>query len=1051
MSQIEFISAGAGSGKTFTLTEKLEALLSNGEVQPSGVMATTFTRLAASELQERVRQKLIQSGHVATANAMGQALIGTVNGVCGELLNRFSFEAGLPPEQKVLDEREGGRLFGQAMESVLEDDLDLIRQMNQLATRLGYVDAKSKRLTWRTEVRRIVDAARANNTDVSQLDHFAKQSADSLLAHFPKTTKRTLSDQLLAALNDAISGFDPEVDTTKGSRDYFEMLEGVRIGLGHNRVTWSEWIKLSKSGPGKKSAELAEPVKEIARNYDKHPKLHQDLHQFIGHCFAIAGRSMTAFQQLKARLGVIDFVDQEQCLLELLDNPIVADTLRAEMQLLMVDEFQDTSPIQLAVFVKLSDLADRVIWVGDIKQSIYGFRGSDPELMLSVLDYLKGTGVAPQILRKSWRSVPGLVAYCNALFVPAFAKSLTAQQVSLTPQRDDPVGGSVVEHWTLQGSNKGKQALALASQINVLVSAQDRKIVDRYHGSERLLAYSDIAVLCRSNNNLAEVASALAKLDVPVSYKRAGLLGTPEAALALACLRRLADVRDTLATAEIRALTSGEPAEAWLDDRLRYLKSDKPASEWSEEAITALAELALQRQRLKLMTPPETFQQAIVVADVRAEVVRWCRDAFEVQQRLANIDALLSLADQYIDQCDSQSLAATVPGLILWLDHQAQEEEDWQAQPASAAVMLVTHHGAKGLEWPVVIAMDLTNDTRSRLWGLSVESRDGGFQWHNPLADRTLRYWPSFFGMQSSGIAVKDDLEASDSGLVAHSKAVEEDKRLLYVSLTRARDLLILPTTQKKQSGPWMDSLNADWMLPQGDKLQLPDGNEILSAAVDCPEVDLPTTNSPAYKSTTLYWPDLTQATTERVKRHISPSSVAANPDASIGSSESIGERLAIKGAPDMATLGSALHAIIATEVIEHDRSLSRIERILQDYGMNETVDAEKVIAQLNAFIADVETRFKPTAWHVEYPIHFTNSKGQTAKGWIDLALETAQGWVVIDHKSSPHPRNEWADIALSYSGQLCVYRQALSQVSDVPVRSCWIHYVVTAGMVEVQ
>ena len=1050
MSHIEFISAGAGSGKTFALTEKLEGLLSSGEVQPSGVMATTFTRLAASELQERVRQKLIQSGQVTTANAMGQALIGTVNGVCGELLNRFSFEAGLPPEQKVLEESEGGRLFGQAMESVLEGDLDLIRQMNQLAIRLGYVDAQSKRLTWRTEVRRIVDAARANNTDVSQLDHFATQSADSLLTHFPKATTRKLSEQLLAALNHAIAGFDPEVDTTKGSHSYFEMLEGVRVGLGHDRLTWPEWIKLSKSGPAKKSAEIAEPVKEIARNYDKHPQLHQDLRQFIGHCFSIAGRSMTAFQQLKARLGVIDFVDQEQCLLELLDNPAVADTLRSELQLLMVDEFQDTSPIQLAVFVKLSELADRVIWVGDIKQSIYGFRGSDPELMLSVLDYLKGTGVTPQILSSSWRSLPGLVDYSNALFVPAFAESLTALQVSLTPQRKDPIGGSVVEHWTLQGANKGIQAAALAVQIKAMVTAQDRKIVDRHLGTERVLAYSDMAVLCRSHSNLAGVAAALAKLDVPVSYKRAGLLKTPEAGLALACLRRLADARDTLATAEIRALTSGQSAEDWLGDRLRYLKSDKPGSEWSEEAISALGELALQRQRLKFMMPPETFQQAIVVANVRDEVVRWCRGAFDVQQRLANIDALLSLAELYIDQCDSQSLAATVPGLILWLDHQAQEEEDWQAQPACAAVTLVTHHGAKGLEWPVVIAMDLTNDTRSRLWGLSVESRAAGFQWHNPLADRSLRYWPSFFGMQSSGIPVKDDLEASDAGQAAHSKAVEEDKRLLYVSLTRARDLLILPTTQKKQSGPWMDSLGADWMLPNGDKLQLPGGNEIVTAAVDCPEI-VPTASISANKSPTLYWPDLTRTTCERVKRHISPSSVAAHPDASIASSKSIGERLEIQGTPEMATLGSALHAIIATEVIARDRSLSRAERVLHDYGMSKTVDAGKVVAQVDAFIADVESRFKPTAWHVEYPIHFTNEQGQTAKGWIDLALETEQGWVVIDHKSSPHPRNEWAEIALSYSGQLDVYRQALSRLSDVPVRSCWIHYVVTAGMVEVQ
>ena len=116
---IRFISAGAGSGKTYRVTEELQAMLADGSVSPSGVVATTFTRLAATELRERVRQKLIEDGNAAQAAQMGQALIGTVNAVCGELLGRFAFEAGLSPDQNVLDEEQGKRLFGAALESVL--------------------------------------------------------------------------------------------------------------------------------------------------------------------------------------------------------------------------------------------------------------------------------------------------------------------------------------------------------------------------------------------------------------------------------------------------------------------------------------------------------------------------------------------------------------------------------------------------------------------------------------------------------------------------------------------------------------------------------------------------------------------------------------------------------------------------------------------------------------------------------------------------------------------------------------------------------------------
>ena len=130
------------------------------------------------------------------------------------------------------------------------------------------------------------------------------------------------------------------------------------------------------------------------------------------------------------------------------------ETLQEELQLLMVDEFQDTSPIQLALFLKLSQLAEQVIWVGDIKQSIYGFRGSDPMLMSAVVNRVTEEGNAPEILEKSWRSRPELVAYANNLFVPAFADSLTAEQVALNPKRDPLPHQPAVELWRLQGGKK---------------------------------------------------------------------------------------------------------------------------------------------------------------------------------------------------------------------------------------------------------------------------------------------------------------------------------------------------------------------------------------------------------------------------------------------------------------------------------------------------------------------------------------------------------------------------------------------------------------------
>src|SRR5882724_7988336 len=101
---LRFISAGAGTGKTYRLTQLLHDMLVDGRVRPSGILATTFTKKAAAELRQRVRSHLIKQGQYAHATAIGQARIGTVNSVCGNLLARFAFEAGMPMEQRVLDE-----------------------------------------------------------------------------------------------------------------------------------------------------------------------------------------------------------------------------------------------------------------------------------------------------------------------------------------------------------------------------------------------------------------------------------------------------------------------------------------------------------------------------------------------------------------------------------------------------------------------------------------------------------------------------------------------------------------------------------------------------------------------------------------------------------------------------------------------------------------------------------------------------------------------------------------------------------------------------------
>ncbi|MBK6741417.1 MAG: hypothetical protein IPG64_27955 [Haliea sp.] len=218
--------------------------------------------------------------------------------------------------------------------------------------------------------------------------------------------------------------------------------------------------------------------------------------------------------------------------------------------------------------------------------------------------------------------------------------------------------------------------------------------------------------------------------------------------------------------------------------------------------------------------------------NVRESVYRWGPTEQRSQHRLNNLAALLGHAVDYMNRCTAQNQPATSAGLVLWLYQLAAAEEDTQATGgAENAIQLVTHWGAKGLEWPIVIAMNLTDDLKPRLWGLGVllPTRSASTtRW----PDRTLRYWPAFMGLNTKNVPLLDRINDSAEGRLAMGQEIQETRRLLYVSLTRPRDGLII-TLEGKDSGGWMATLAADWMLPGGDTLTLPDGSEIPSACVE--------------------------------------------------------------------------------------------------------------------------------------------------------------------------------------------------------------------------
>ena len=165
LAHVRFISAGAGSGKTYHLTEELKKALFDGRVIPAAVIGTTFTVKAATELHDRVRTRLIRSGWPLLSEQMAQAVIGTVHSVCGRLLRRFAFELGLSPELNVASVEDGARLFNQALDEVLSaepctgDEPARRAPWARRTTRTGQAG--------RSHVRKIAGETRSNDIDPS--------------------------------------------------------------------------------------------------------------------------------------------------------------------------------------------------------------------------------------------------------------------------------------------------------------------------------------------------------------------------------------------------------------------------------------------------------------------------------------------------------------------------------------------------------------------------------------------------------------------------------------------------------------------------------------------------------------------------------------------------------------------------------------------------------------------------------------------------------------------------------------------------------------------
>lgn len=1025
MGSLRIIRAGAGSGKTYRLCEVIADAVAGG-LDPARILATTFTRKAAAELKGRIQARLL--GHealsprarIAQAERLELAAIGTVHGVGHQLLSRYALPLGFSPELTVLEETGSTRalheLLGQMPVAPWEELAGLTYRLSLSAAQRIVLD--------------LLDAKRGNRIADAAFREQMGRSADRLISLMaPGGPSASVG---FAGLYDlagrTLARLDRIRDDTKTTREAKQALRRLCDGRPDLWVDFCRMATLSAGITSGADAALGE-LRDFAATALFAPDLHRDLRDLLTRLADQALAVERAYAAYKESRGFLDFTDLEVWLLRLLETPELAESLAADLALVVVDEFHDTNPLQLAIFQRLRGLVAESCWVGDAKQSIYGFRGTDPDLVRAVWDGVPASG--RDRLEQNYRSQAGLVELVGRLFRPLFG-----DEAVLRPKRPGAPRG--VERWVIAARNVGQEYAALARRIAAL-RAEGRSL-------------REIAVLTRTNDQAVQIGGACKTAGIAALLELPGLLATREGALALAGLRLVADRADSLAAATILHLL-GDPSAAtpaWLDERLRALQAEEAGESRGRLPWEADPRLApLEAVDHPLLPPSVALQEVLDALRIGDAIRHWG----SVAERLANLDALRFQAATYEQEMRIAGCPATLPGLITYLEALANEGKDLTRPPYGIeAVTVVTYHSAKGLEWPVVILTGLDFERDPDMWKVWVTGGDPAAE--DPLAGRAIRYWPWPFGGKVKGTNLVDLALASPEGREAGDRSEAERMRLLYVGFTRARDVLVLAHRDGKYA--WLETLpGIDALLRLDQVGEGPlEGIETTSVLrkLDGAAAAQETPNS----ANTETWQTALQGPAEPetpIPRYWSPSEAEAPVPPQAVTVETLpGEPVFPQlGEDQEAALGNAVHAYLTAlpslEGLLPDERLQVAARCLQGFGAEGLVAADQLVAMGERLAAWVARTYPGTTWHTEVPVTAPRSGGGQWNGSIDLLLRLPDGgMVIVDHKSSPVRRDQLSAKAATYAGQLAAYREAL-EVQDLTVAATWIHFPLAGAM----
>ncbi len=833
------VEAAAGTGKTTELVSRILSLLRAGKTTLGQLVAVTFTEKAAGEMKLRLRTEIERARvHESTTpderthfdHALAEleaAHIGTIHGFCSDLLRERPVEAKIDPLFEVAAEDEKERIYEDCFERWFQRELNApeegVRRM--LRRRSRDRDASGPRAALRgagaalIEQRDFGTAWRRDSIDRPRLMDSVLHKIKALGEYADRADWK---DSWLAKNLGDIDRWYKELTRREDirPRDY-DGLEAELRGL--SRMKGWEW-----KGSGRyfcKGLERQTVMDERAAVKADLDAVLEAVDADLAACLHAELKPLVAeYERLKARAGKLDFLDLLVVTRDLIrDNAVVRNELQGKYTHLLVDEFQDTDPLQAEIllllaaddplevdFTRARPVRGKLFVVGDPKQSIYRFRRADVALYEMTKRRLVGFGGEVLNLTTSFRSAPSIQQAVNAAFAPIMQGSADGSQatyVALQPFRKEPKRPTVIAlpvprpygdygkivNWRIDDSlpdavgafvdfviNKSGWTLNERDKPDVEVPIDARHICllfKRFQnfGEDVTRGYVRALEARRIPHVLVGGRSYHAREEVMAIRNALTAIEWPDDELSI-----FATLRGPFFAIADDALLAFRASQKSLHTLKRYGEGEAKLTELTQQVADALAILAKLHHGRNRRPIADTITQLLEATRAHAGVAIWPTG----EQALANILRVLDLARRF-----ESSGATSFRAFVNRLETEAERGGAAEApvvEEGTDGVRIMTVHRAKGLEFPVVILVDPTAPSTHRDPSRYVDTEHK--LWAMPLAGCTP-------------IELKERREE----VLRHDK--EEAHRLAYVAATRARELLVVPVCGDEEISGWMDVL----------------------------------------------------------------------------------------------------------------------------------------------------------------------------------------------------------------------------------------------------